>query len=306
MTAETWTNLTGNPNAPDLLLSANGSGAKPSFDIHAVTLDGDDDYMVTDGNLSLSSYDQITVEVVIRPNHEPGAMLETSSNFNRNDGAFVVDANHTGYIPLDGASYLGYHYTGIPQLPGNLEHLPTNYHGQDYLFNNSDDTLQTHSMIFSAIVDSTGFRKYFNGELLQPYPVPAQATTTLDPQDWTLEEANFNAPFGNYPLYIGARAGNETFWQSDIASLRIYSRKLTATEIGDNHQLDLKRFIAPPKVWIGSQQCENVTVLSPRALTCKVPAMGNDQIAGVPLEIVVTSADDDAILSHGGFEYIEQ
>jgi hypothetical protein len=91
-------------------------------------------------------------------------------------------------------------------------------------------------------------------------------------------------------------------WKSDIASLRIYSRKLTATEIGDNHALDLKRFIAPPQVLIGTQQCENVTVLSPKALTCKVPA--NDGQSG-KLDIVVNSAaNGDEILRYKEeFEY---
>ncbi|MDR1682421.1 MAG: LamG domain-containing protein [Candidatus Symbiothrix sp.] len=301
MTAETWKNLTGNSNAPDLLLSAKGGGAKPSFDIHAVTLDGYDDYMVTDGNLTLSSYDQITVEVVIRPTQKHGQMLETSTDFNTHNGAFVVNTNHTGYVPMDGASYFAYHYYNgydtIPRLPGN-PHLPGGYHGQDYLFDNSGATLQTHSMTVSAIEDLTGFRRYFNGELLKPYPVPARGTTTLGLPDWSLEEANANAPFGNFPLYVGTRAGKELFWQSAIASLRIYSRKLTATEIGDNHQLDLKRFIAPPKVWIGSQQCENVTVLSPRALTCKVPVC--DQTPKAQLDITVFQSNGTTeILTYG-------
>jgi hypothetical protein len=272
MTTKTWKNLTGNPNAPDLLLSAKGDGEKPSFDIHAVTLDGTDDYMVTDGNLTLSSYDQITVEIIMRPTHERGVIVETSPNFNYNNGAIVTSFNSNSYQFMDGGSYIGYHATGIPQLPGNPSNYPPNYHGQIYQFDNSAATLQTHSMIFSAIEDPTGFRRYFSGVLLPPHPIPENPQATeLNPANWELEEANADAPFGNFPLYVGARGGNEVFLQADIASLRIYSRKLTATEIYNNHQLDLKRFIAPPQVLIGTQQCINVTVLSPRALTCKVP-----------------------------------
>ncbi|MDR1682258.1 MAG: hypothetical protein LBS25_02565 [Candidatus Symbiothrix sp.] len=300
MTAETWKNLTGNSNAPDLLLSAKGDGEKPSFDIHAVILDGDDDYMITDGNLTLSSYDQITVEIIMRPTHERGIMIEASADFNLHNGAIEAGFNTNFHQLLDGGSSLCYRAFGIPASTYN----PVYFHRQLYLFDNENDTLlQTHSMIFSAIVDSTGFRRYFNGELLPPYPVPATGTTSLGSLDWELEEAIADAPFGNFPLYVGARGGNEIFLQADIASLRIYSRKLTPTEIYNNHQLDLKRFIAPPKVWIGTQQCENVTVLSPRALTCKVPA-NNGQSGKLDIEVISADGSNNQILWYDDeFEY---
>jgi hypothetical protein len=100
-------------------------------------------------------------------------------------------------------------------------------------------------------------------------------------------------------VYIG-----ENFSHATLLSLRLYDRVLTAAEIQRNADLDQKRYLAPPQVWIGSQQCENVTVLSPRALTCKVPA-NNGQSGKLAIEVKNADGSNPPILTYTDqFEYI--
>ncbi|MDR2063339.1 MAG: IPT/TIG domain-containing protein [Candidatus Nomurabacteria bacterium] len=299
-TATTWVNLTGNANAPNLLLSANASGALPTFNGNVLSLDGVDDYLISNGDLALSTYDQITVEFIIRQTHDVGIVMETSANFNTYYGTWVVNANHTGYRDMDGASYVAYHGLGIPQLPDN-PNLPANYHGQDYLFDNSGSDLQTHTLTYSAITDLTGFRRYFNSELLQPYPIPAPGADLGSP-NWALEEANANAPFGDFPVYVGSRAGTVDFWQSDIAAIRIYGRKLTAAEITNNYEVDQNRFLAPPTVKVGGQDCTNLVIVSDTEIKCRTPAMSGGQAVDTPYDVKLTY-DGDTVTATQTFTY---
>jgi hypothetical protein len=71
---------------------------------------------------------------------------------------------------------------------------------------------------------------------------------------------------GNGFIFIGENLSYSTF-----LSVRLYDRVLTLAEIQHNAALDQKRYLAPPVVTIGDNPCTNVTVLSPRCLTCQVP-----------------------------------
>ncbi|MDR1682976.1 MAG: hypothetical protein LBS25_06280, partial [Candidatus Symbiothrix sp.] len=88
--------------------------------------------------------------------------------------------------------------------------------------------------------------------------------------------------------------GNKLF------SVRVYNRALTPEEVSKNYNVDKLRFETPPQVLIDNQQCSSVTVLSPRALTCKVPAMSSNRTVGEPLDIVVESANGGEILTYEG------
>ncbi|MDR1683644.1 MAG: IPT/TIG domain-containing protein, partial [Candidatus Symbiothrix sp.] len=97
---------------------------------------------------------------------------------------------------------------------------------------------------------------------------------------------------------------SENISHATLLSVRLYNRVLTAEEIAKNAALDQIRFLAPPIVKIGDNQCTNVTVLSPRALTCKVPPIGGEPV-GTPLNVEVRSADNqNSILTYyGEFTY---
>jgi hypothetical protein len=68
------------------------------------------------------------------------------------------------------------------------------------------------------------------------------------------------------PLVIGENLSHSTF-----LSVRLYDRVLTGEEIAQNAALDQIRFLTPPTVTIGDKNCEEVVVLSPHFLMCKVP-----------------------------------
>ncbi|MDR1591959.1 MAG: IPT/TIG domain-containing protein, partial [Prevotellaceae bacterium] len=75
--------------------------------------------------------------------------------------------------------------------------------------------------------------------------------------------------------------GNKLF------SVRVYNRALTPIQIENNYNVDKLRFEAPPIVRVDGKQCTNVTVLSPRVITCQVPP----GTAGI-VDIEVRTADD--------------
>jgi hypothetical protein len=99
-----------------------------------------------------------------------------------------------------------------------------------------------------------------------------------------MNDALTNSYINNTPAQIIERTGSlntnasgfisigENLSHSTFLSLRLYDRVLTATEIQHNAALDQMRYLAPPVVTIGDIPCTNVTVLSPRCLTCQVPS----------------------------------
>ncbi|MDR1591444.1 MAG: IPT/TIG domain-containing protein [Prevotellaceae bacterium] len=93
----------------------------------------------------------------------------------------------------------------------------------------------------------------------------------------------------------------ENLSRSTILSVRLYNRVLTPQEIADNAALDQIRFLAPPTVTIGGSPCTNVTVLSPRVITCKVPPGTAGKAA-----VVVKKATEETLLTlPDEFEYYQ-
>jgi hypothetical protein len=108
-------------------------------------------------------------------------------------------------------------------------------------------------------------------------------------------------------IYVYENSANRYSNGNKIFSVRVYNRTLTPAEVSKNYNVDKLRFTSPPKVWIGTQQCANVTVLSPRVLTCKVPA-NSGQPVNTPLNVKVFQSDGTTpILEYGGeFIYTAQ
>jgi hypothetical protein len=68
------------------------------------------------------------------------------------------------------------------------------------------------------------------------------------------------------PLLIGEKLSHSTF-----LSVRLYNRVLIGEEKAQNAALDQIRYLTPPTVTIDGKDCEEVVVLSPHFLMCKVP-----------------------------------
>ncbi|MDR1682282.1 MAG: IPT/TIG domain-containing protein [Candidatus Symbiothrix sp.] len=101
----------------------------------------------------------------------------------------------------------------------------------------------------------------------------------------------------------GTRADGTFLINANIYSVRLYDKTLSLDQIKHNVGLDHKRYLAPPVVTIDDIPCTNVTVLSPRCLTCQVPA-------GTPGEVevkVFPSDSDTPILTYddGEFTYTQ-
>ncbi|MDR1591745.1 MAG: IPT/TIG domain-containing protein, partial [Prevotellaceae bacterium] len=73
---------------------------------------------------------------------------------------------------------------------------------------------------------------------------------------------------------------------------------LTSDEIQHNAALDQKRYLAPPTVTINNNPCTNVTVLSPRIITCLAPPGTVGKAT-----VVVKKADETHLLTLGEDEF---
>ncbi|MDR1591902.1 MAG: IPT/TIG domain-containing protein, partial [Prevotellaceae bacterium] len=88
---------------------------------------------------------------------------------------------------------------------------------------------------------------------------------------------------------------------STILSIRLYNRVLDRDEIEYNAALDQKRYLAPPTVTIGGSPCTNVTVLSPRVITCLAPSAGS---AGKATVVVDKAGGGNLLTLPDEFEYL--
>ncbi|MDR0788721.1 MAG: IPT/TIG domain-containing protein [Bifidobacteriaceae bacterium] len=79
------------------------------------------------------------------------------------------------------------------------------------------------------------------------------------------------------PLYIGARSDTGTANQRlnsnkfTILSVRVYNRAIIQSEALSNYEVDQQRFLSPPVVYIGGQECTDMTVISDHTIQCKTP-----------------------------------
>jgi hypothetical protein len=86
---------------------------------------------------------------------------------------------------------------------------------------------------------------------------------------------------------------------STFLSVRLYDRVLDRDEIKHNAALDQKRYLTPPTVTIGGNACEEVVVLSPHFLMCKVPA------GTLGLQNVTVVSDGVTTTYNGAYRYVD-
>ena len=179
--------------------------------------------------LNLSTYSQITVEIWYKMNAGTsnlatwgGMLWEHSSDWNTNAGGFGLAVNSAGCSP-------------------DLNYMHTNHNGgsgpMNYLYN-SGTTWSCHVNVFSTIADSTGRLAYVNGQL-----TPFVSTNNCNGPAWSTSTATTTSTaFRNDFLYLASRNGTGSFINGNIGLIRVYNRKLSATEIQQNYNATKSRF----------------------------------------------------------------
>jgi hypothetical protein len=106
---------------------------------------------------------------------------------------------------------------------------------RNYLFT-SGASWSCHTNVFSRVSDPTGRLAYVNGQL-----VPFISTNSCG-GGWSTSTATGNTTaFRNDNMFLMSRAG-QSFVNGNIGLIRIYGRKLTATEILQNYNATKSRF----------------------------------------------------------------
>jgi hypothetical protein len=210
-----WFNLTGTQslatlyNGPILGTANDGS----------IRFDGVNDYSSIPVNLS--PYSQVTIEVWYKVNNNSsGIIFEHSSNWNTNSAGFGLAVNASGC--LYDATYMHTNHKDGSDA-------------RNYLFT-SGASWSCHTNVFSRVSDPTGRLAYVNGQL-----VPFISTNSCG-GGWSTSTATGNTTaFRNDNMFLMSRAG-QSFVNGNIGLIRIYGRKLTATEILQNYNATKSRF----------------------------------------------------------------
>lgn len=210
----TWTDLTGNGNNFTLY---NGVGYSTENG-GCLTFDGANDYIASTGNVNLTSYNHVAVEIIHRSNSPSDAMLfEHTANWNTNTGGFGLAVNSDGM----GNSLNSNHTNHNTEVARNY-FVPSNY----FFWKNNLN-------LFSRISDSTGRLTYVNGELTSFITGPGYPTDTV---------TTAGGSFANAIFYIGSRGGSSGFLNGRVSSIKIYGFKITASQALQNFNSNRRKF----------------------------------------------------------------
>jgi prepilin-type N-terminal cleavage/methylation domain-containing protein len=227
LTGGLWKDISGNGNDTSLTFTDNISPIREK----SIYFDGNGDYGLTTANLDLSAYDEITVEVCFRvaPGVSPGALFEHTPNGDSYPGAFGLLCNskqlHDRYTS-------GMMHTNLSQGIASPDRRPANYE-----FENQTETFQTHSNVFVLKAGAPPRESYVDG-MLQELNYEGDNSTYLDANT----PFSAGSKFANAKFYVANRNTNARFFNGEIASLRIYTRRLNADEIKRNADEDQIRF----------------------------------------------------------------
>ncbi|MDR2086285.1 MAG: IPT/TIG domain-containing protein [Dysgonamonadaceae bacterium] len=103
---------------------------------------------------------------------------------------------------------------------------------------------------------------------------------------------------------VGAQKNNGILHDTDLYSLRLYNRSLSAEELAQNAAADQIRYQNPPTVTIDGLPCTEVAVLSPNFLRCKVPATSPTNTGNKNVKITVGS--NPTLTLNGAYKYVNK
>lgn len=205
----TWTDLTGNGN--NVLLQNS-----PTFVSRSLQFNGSTQWARTAGNLNLTAFDAVTVEIVVRTDLTTGCYMtwEHTADWNTNPGGIGLSVHCNG-----SAGATNVHHTNHNTGPARNYESPV---GTGWA---------VHTNVYSRIGDATGRLSYVNGQLVPFSSINGYATGT----------ATTGGQFANSLLYLAGRGGAGQM-PGRIMAFRVYNRKLSADEIRQNYIAIADRF----------------------------------------------------------------
>jgi len=177
--------------------------------VHGTCLffDGVDDYIEVLNNNSLDFTVNLTISLWLKTTSSLGAGVISKQNNNTGGGSpkYIIDIGDTGQVRFFG--YIGTNPVGITTRLG-----PS--------YNNGE----WHHI--TGTFNGTDWSIYGDGALIQTYI-----------ESCTLENSI-------YPIYIGARNNNSTFFKGSIDDVRIYNAALSSAQIKQEYVAGLNSLLA--------------------------------------------------------------
>jgi len=204
----------------DLSASANNvSLVNPSWSDTYLTFGGSTRGQ-TASNVNLNGLSKFTIEVLFRTitNSTLGIILEHTSNYNTNIGAFLLDT-------VDGSPATKTLFGGLRKNAQSGKH-PYLTGGYD---KSISDDLYVMQYDDSTDVATTELEMYTN---------TIKETLTFNPNN----DATVATTLRTAILYIGARSGGSFPFTGSIRAIRIYNRKLSVAELYQNKITDFRRY----------------------------------------------------------------
>jgi hypothetical protein len=210
----TWYDLSGNGNHFTLY---NGVGYNSSNGGYLM-FDGTNDYAASNSNINLSSYDYVAVEVFYKCSNTStvGMVFEHTSNWNTNAGGLGMATNVDGNNNVANCNHTN-HNTEV---------------ARNYLVTNNLDW-NNNLNLYSKISDSTGRLTYVNGGLVSFTATGGYPTGTATSPGGT---------FANAVMYLGSRGGVATYFNGNIASIKIYGFKINSSQVQQNFDAYKNRY----------------------------------------------------------------
>ncbi len=207
----TWYDLSGNNNHFTLYNGVGFSSNNKGY----LTFDGTNDYIRSQNQIDLTVFDGVVVEMTLQKNNNVVAMIwEFSNNWNSNTGGFGCASDDNG-----GGTTPGEHHTNWNGGNG----------ARDYLYSHNLNWY-TDTNILMKINDPTGRLSYVNADLK---PFVRYATTTN-----TLSSYVFRTDY----FYLGSRNGSTLYLNGNISSFKVYTIKLSGSNILQNYNNTKSRF----------------------------------------------------------------
>ena len=205
----TWSDLSGNGNTVTLQNS-------PTLVNGALQFDGSTQWARTAANLNLTTFDAVTVEIVVRTTLTAGCYMtwEHTADWNTNVGGIGLSVHCNG-----SGGQTNVHHTNHNTGPA-----------RNYEWSMGTDWA-VHTNVFSRVGDTTGRLSYVNGLRVPFSTVGGYATGT----------ATTGGSFANSLVYFAGRGGAGQM-PGRIMAFRVYNRKLSDAEIAQNYLAMSGRF----------------------------------------------------------------
>jgi len=217
-TGTVWSDISGNGNH----FSLYGTPTFNSNNGGSIQLNGTSQYCRSINTINLSSLNGFSIQIIAKTNSVAGAAVyEHGPNTNTTVGGFGFFSNSNGLI-TDSTTMHSFLNTNLG-ANGGARNISSN--------SQSSYFIETKTIVKNS---SIGFQDYYNGQLT-PYITSTWGTST--------STVGITTTFLNDYLYLGSRGGTTSFLSGNIASIIIYNRPLSASEVLQNYNALKGRYI---------------------------------------------------------------